>query len=119
MVAAEPTIRIVVDPASHSAFQPRLEAATSGSGIPANFVLEDASQSPVDYMVRLFFDARELPLKDIEQIWGATSLLLLTMYPATCNRYRFSLDARVEDAAGAQIKSYSIEDIDTAWLCCS
>lgn len=71
---------------------------------------------PADFTVRMRFDFRELPLKDFEGIRAMTDMLLLTLYPATCNRYRFALDATVEDVAGREHRSCSQQDVDTGWI---
>jgi hypothetical protein len=114
--AARPTVRLMVDPASDSAFQSRVAKLMSSTGLDASLVLDGDPQARVDYTVRLKFEVREVPLTEFEQIWGMTDMFMLTMYPATCNRYRFSLDASVEDSLGAQIRTYSMQDVDTAWV---
>jgi len=111
-----PLVQLVIDPASHQSFRPRVEKLLPGSVLDANLVLEGEPPRPADYTVRMKFEFRELPLTDIEGIWATTDMLLLTLYPATCNRYRFALDATVEDAAGRELRSYSQQDLDTAWV---
>lgn len=111
-----PLVQLVVDPASNESFRPRVEKRLASSGLDADLVLGGEPPRPADFTVRMKFDFRELPLRDIEGIWAMTDMLLLTLYPATCNRYRFSLDATIEDAAGREIRSYSQQDVDTAWI---
>lgn len=111
-----PLVQLVVDPASNESFRPRVEKLLESSGLDADLVLEGEPPRPADFTVRMKFDFRELPLRDIEGIWAMTDMLLLTLYPATCNRYRFSLDATIEDAAGRELRSYSQQDVDTAWI---
>lgn len=111
-----PLVRLVVDPASHESFRRRVEKLLPGSDLDADLVLEGEPPRPADYTVRMKFDFRELPLTDVEGIWTTTDMLLLTLYPATCNRYRFALDATVEDATGRELRSYSQQDVDTAWV---
>jgi hypothetical protein len=111
-----PNVRLVIDATSNEALRPRVERLLSGSGLEATLLLDEDVGRPVDYTVRLAFDYREVPLKDVENIWAATDALLLTLYPATCNRYRFSLNAAVEDAAGLPFRTYSLQDVDTAWV---
>ena len=114
--ALRPLVHVVVDPASNESFRPRVEKLLAVSGLGVDPVLDGEPPRPVDFTLHLRFDFREVPLTDIEGIWAVTDMLLLTMYPATCNRYRFSLDARVEDAAGREFKTYSLQDVDTAWV---
>jgi hypothetical protein len=109
-------VRLIIDATSNEALRPRVEQLLSGSGLEATLLLDDDAARPVDYTVRLEFDYREVPLKDFEGIWTATDALLLTLYPATCNRYHFSLNATVEDAAGLPFRTYSLRDLDTAWV---
>ena len=114
--AALPTVRLIIDEGSNEALRPRVVKLLSDSGLAANLLLDDEPSRPVDHTVRLRFDYRELPLTDIENIWTMTDALLLTLYPATCNRYRFSLRATVQDATGQTYKTYSLQDVDTAWV---
>jgi hypothetical protein len=111
-----PTVRLEIDPASNTAFRPRVEKRLHTDELAADLVLEGTTARPVDYTLRLKFDFRELPLTDAEGIWAMTDMLLLTMYPASCNRYRFSLDATLADASGNRFKTYSLQDLDTAWV---
>jgi hypothetical protein len=114
--ARRPLIQVVVDPASNESFRPRVEKLLSVSGLGVDLVLDGEPPRPFDFTLHLRFDFREVPLTDIEGVWAMTDALLLTLYPATCNRYRFTLDARVEDAAGREFKTYSLQDVDTAWV---
>jgi hypothetical protein len=111
-----PLVHLVVDPASDEMFLPRVEKLLTGTGLPADLFLGGEPPRPVDFTVRLKFQFRELPLTDFEGIWALTDALLLTLYPATCNRYRFALDATVLDGTGREFRSYSQQDVDTAWV---
>jgi len=116
LAAPLPNVRLIIDATSNEALRPRVEKLLSGSGLEATLLLDEDVARPVDYTVRLAFDYREVPLKDVENIWTTADALLLTLYPATCNRYRFSLTATVEDAAGLTFRTYSLQDVDTAWI---
>jgi hypothetical protein len=109
-------VLLVIDGASNPALRPRVEKSLSDSGLRADLVLEETPEHQGDYVVTLKFDFRHIPLVDFENIWQMADLFLLTMYPATCNRYRFTLNARVEDRSKTPIKTYSLQDIDTAWV---
>ena len=116
LAAPLPDVRLIIDATSNEALRPRVEKLLSGSGLEATLLLDDDAARSVDFTVRLDFDYREVPLKDVENIWAVTDALLLTLYPATCNRYHFSLNATVEDAAGLPFRTYSLQDLDTAWV---
>jgi hypothetical protein len=111
-----PSVRIRVAPGSHAEFQPVAEQATDDSGLFSTRVSATDTGSSADYTVELSYQVVERPLRDAEQIWSMTTMLLLTMYPSTCNRYQFTLTADVLDREGRLVKSYRLEDVDTAWL---
>ncbi len=113
---SRPTVRLEIDPGSHAAFRPRVEKQLNTNELRASLVLDRVSALPVDYTIRLKFGFREVPLTDAEGIWAMADALLLTLYPASCNRYLFSLDASVADASGDRIRTYSLTDLDTAWV---
>jgi len=111
-----PSVRLRVAPESHPEFQPVAEQVTDASGLFSTRVPATDGESRTDYVVELSYRVVERPLRDAEQIWSMTTMLLLTMYPSTCNRYRFTLTADVLDGAGRPVKSYRLDDTDTAWL---
>jgi hypothetical protein len=56
------------------------------------------------------------PLSDTEQVWAITAGFLLTLYPATCARDEYDLQADVYDRAGTRLKSYTLHDSETSWV---
>jgi len=114
--AARPNVHLTIDPTSSEALRPRVEKLLSTSGLDAALLLDGDPEVPADYTIKLKFGYREVPLRDLENIWTATDAMLLTLYPATCNRYLYSLSATVEDGAGHPVKAYSLQETDTAWV---
>lgn len=113
---SRPMVQLNVAPGSHPVFRSVAEETTDASGLFSSRIAATAVEPRADYSLDLSFQVVERPLRDAEQIWSATTMLLLTMYPSTCNRYRFTLKADVRDNQGNLIKSYWLDETDTAWL---
>ena len=115
-LSQRPSVRLTIAPGSHVEFQPVAEQVTDASGLFSARVPATDGESRTDYVVQLAYRVIERPLHDAEQIWSMTSMLLLTVYPSTCNRYQFTLTADVLDGSGRLVRSYRQDETDTAWL---
>ena len=114
--AVQPTVRLIVDPASPSGFAAKAQASIAASGMVASVVTDPELSRAVDFEVTASFTVRTQPPSDAELTWVGTDALLLTAYPSPCNRYRYSLNAMVRDASGRAVKAYSVEELETAWV---
>ncbi|HXV08672.1 MAG TPA: hypothetical protein VD791_11620, partial [Burkholderiales bacterium] len=107
-VASKPFVFLAIQPDSHARLKNAAAKVTKESKLVRGSTFEQSEADQADYTFRLGFEVREGSLTAPEVIWGMTTIMLLTVYPATCNQHHYTLTADLEDRAGNRIKSYAL-----------
>jgi len=115
---SKPFVFLVLEPGSHARFRDAVAKTIEESKLVRGFSFEHSEVDRADYMLRLGFEVRQDAITDPEAIWTATTIMLYTAYPATCNRHHYTLIADLEDVAGNRIRSYVLHRSkrDFVWL---
>jgi hypothetical protein len=99
---------------SHPLFSDVVRDAADRAPVNVSFDPDTARSS--DYRLDLEFTIRDKGLHDTEAIWTMTTILLLTMYPATCGHFELALSGDLYDPDGNRLRTWEIVEQDTAFL---
>ena len=105
-----------VDEGAHPLFQEVVENPASAEQSGFRTSVNPADQQLADFRLHLDFAVRPRNLVETEVIWAQTTLLLFTLYPATCGRYELELTGDLFDRDGSRVKTWHMVEQDTAFM---
>ncbi len=105
-----------IDVAADPVFREAVEEARAAGWPPYTSTLDPAAAAKADFRVALDFQIHDKDLMDAERIWQMTTLMMLTFYPSSCARYNFELTADLYERSGRRLKSWRLDEQDTAFL---
>lgn len=105
-----------VNPGAHPVFQRVVQEAHDARHERIQITADATKASVSDFRLDLDFKVRDQQLTDTEMIWTQTTMMLATLYPASCGRYELELDAELYDREGNRAKTWHFVESDTAFL---